>query len=90
MKLQTQVPVNVSPYPIGYNSEIFLLGSCFANHIGGKLKYHKFKTTLNPFGILFHPKALSNLVERALSEKEYGEDDLFSHQEQWHSFDAHS
>jgi hypothetical protein len=90
MKLQTQVPIATAPYHLGYTSEIVLLGSCFANHIGQKLEYHKFRTTLNPFGILFHPKALSNLVERALKEEEYREEELFSHQEQWHSFEAHS
>lgn len=90
MKLQTQVPIAASPYSLGYNSEIVLLGSCFANHIGSKLKHHKFRTTLNPFGILFHPKSLSNLVDRALNDEEYREEELFSHQEQWHSFDAHS
>ncbi len=90
MKLQTQVPISPSSFPITYGSEIVLLGSCFANHIGAKLGYYKFSTTLNPFGILFHPKALANLVERALNNSEYREDELFSHQEQWHSFDAHS
>jgi hypothetical protein len=90
MKLQTQVPIASSPNQITYNSEIVLLGSCFANHIGGKLNYYKFRTTQNPFGILFHPKALTNLVERALNNKDYREDELFLHQEQWHSFEAHS
>ncbi len=90
MKLQTQVPISTSPYPISYKGEIVLLGSCFANHIGSKLKYHKFSTTLNPFGILFHPKALSNLIVRALNNEDYREEELFSHQEQWHSFEAHS
>ncbi len=90
MKLQTQVPITTSPYPIGYKSEIVLLGSCFANHIGSKLEYHKFRTTLNPFGILFHPKALSNLIVRALNDEHYREEELFLHQERWHSFDAHS
>jgi hypothetical protein len=90
MKLQTQIPITASPYLLGYSSEIVLLGSCFANHIGSKLEYHKFRTTLNPFGILFHPKALSNLVERALNEEDYGEAELISNQEKWHSFEAHS
>jgi hypothetical protein len=90
MKLQTQVPVSISLNPISYKSETVLLGSCFSNHIGRKLDYHKFRTTLNPFGILFHPKALSNLVVRALNEEKYHEEELFLHQEQWHSYEAHS
>jgi hypothetical protein len=90
MKLQTQVPIVSSPYPIGYHSEILLLGSCFANHIGSKLAHHKFKTTLNPFGILFHPVSIANLVVRVLKDQKFTEEDLFLHQEQWHSFEVHS
>ncbi len=90
MKLQTQIPISLAPYPMGYSSEVMLLGSCFANHIGNKLEYYKFRTSLNPFGILFHPRALTNLIERALNNQEYKEEELFSHQERWHSFDAHS
>ncbi|MGB5700442.1 GSCFA domain-containing protein [Muriicola sp.] len=90
MKLQTQVPIVSSPHPIGYPSEILLLGSCFANHIGSKLAYYKFKTTLNPFGILFHPISIAHLVERALKDQKFQEEELFLHQEQWHSFEVHS
>jgi len=66
------------------------LGSCFSENIGDKLNYYKFKTTQNPFGILFHPKAIEKIIVEAVNAKEYTENDIFFHQERWHSFDAHS
>ncbi|OIQ30811.1 MAG: GSCFA domain-containing protein [Bacteroidetes bacterium MedPE-SWsnd-G2] len=91
MNFRTQVPVEKQKHDtIDYNSKVLLLGSCFAEHIGGKFNYFKFDTVLNPFGILFHPKAIENLVTDAVNERVFGADDVFFVNEQWHSFDAHS
>ncbi len=91
MKLQTQVPLKKqSENSIDYNANILLLGSCFVDNIGDKLSYYKFKSLQNAFGVLFHPKAIETLVSRAVKKECYTETDLFFHNEQWHSFDAHS
>ncbi|UKM64817.1 GSCFA domain-containing protein [Flavobacteriaceae bacterium GSB9] len=91
MKLQTQIPLKKqSENLIDYHADILLLGSCFSDNIGKKLDYFKFKNLKNPFGILFHPKAIENLVERALNEDTYSEKDIFFLNEQWHCFDGHS
>jgi len=45
---------------------------------------------VNPFGILFHPIAIENLVANAINEKEYNNNDIFFLNEQWHCYDAHS
>jgi len=91
MKLQTKIPLPKQSHNlVDYNSRILLLGSCFAENIGEKFNYFKFQNTINPFGILFHPKAIENLITNAVNEKEYTADDVFLHNEQWHSFDAHS
>lgn len=91
MKLITQIPLQKqSDKQIDYSSKIVLLGSCFTENIGDKLSYYKFQNTINPFGILFHPEAISTLVENALSNKNYQESEVFFNNEQWHCFDAHS
>jgi hypothetical protein len=66
------------------------LGSCFAVNIGQKLDYFKFENVTNPFGILFHPAALQKFISFAINRKQFTEDDIFYHNERWHSFDAHS
>lgn len=91
MKLQTKIPlVKQTNNLIDYSSNILLLGSCFVENIGDKLEYFKFQNFINPFGILFHPKAIETLIANAVNDKEYTQEDIFFHNERWHCFDVHS
>lgn len=90
MDLQTKIPIVSQEPKINYTSEMLLLGSCFAENIGDKFGYYKFKTTINPFGILFHPKAIETFLWMATQREEYTATDLFYYNERWHCFDAHS
>ena len=91
MQLQTNIQLQPQQHnQIAYTSKLLLLGSCFTENIGDKLCYFKFRNNINPFGILFHPKAIESLVTNAINKKEYKENDLFFLNEQWHCFEAHS
>tara|TARA_R110002072_G_scaffold1380_4_gene11594 strand:- start:14175 stop:15125 length:951 start_codon:yes stop_codon:yes gene_type:complete len=91
MNFQTHIPLSKETiYPIDYKSKVLLLGSCFSENIGGKFKYYKFQSQQNPFGILFHPKAIETFITNAINLKEYTDEDVFFFNERWHCFDAHS
>ncbi|WP_422083534.1 GSCFA domain-containing protein [Ulvibacterium sp.] len=90
MKLQTQIPLNPADNQIDYHSQLLLIGSCFVRNMSKKLNYFKFQNLQNPLGILFHPKAIENLISRAIDQKAFTERDIFFHNERWHCFDAHS
>ena len=90
MKLQTQMQLRAADNQIGYESQLLILGSCFAENIGSKLAYFKFQALQNPFGILFHPVAIESLISKAINNDIYSEADVFFLNERWHSFDAHS
>ncbi|MGC1204719.1 MAG: GSCFA domain-containing protein [Flavobacteriaceae bacterium] len=91
MNLQTKIQLEKeSKNQIDYNSNVLLLGSCFSENIGKKLDYFKFQNFQNPFGILFHPKAIETLISNAVEHKVYSEKEVFFNNEQWHCFDAHS
>ena len=91
MKLQTQIPLNKETRnPINYNSKLLLLGSCFSENIGNKLVYFKFQASQNPFGILFHPKAIETFITNTVNEKVFSEKDIIFQNECWHCFEAHS
>ncbi len=68
---------------------LLCLGSCFAQHIGDRFQKGRWSVDLNPFGILYHPFPIAQGLERLLKGTLFTEDDLFFHQEQWHSFDHH-
>lgn len=90
MKLQTQIPLSKANNPIDYSSKILMLGSCFSQNMGDKLAYFKFPVLQNPFGILFHPLAIENLVKKAVDKYQYTERDIFQFQGRWQCFEAHS
>lgn len=91
MKLQTHIHLDKQAHnQIDYNSKLLLLGSCFSENIGDKFKYYKFQSIVNPFGILFHPLAIENLITKAINEDYYTEEELVFHDEQWSCLDAHS
>lgn len=90
MKLRTQIPLKSAKNQIDYDSQVLILGSCFAENMGKKLNYFKFQILKNPFGILFHPLAIEKLISKAVKKESYTEDDIFFLNERWHCFDTHS
>ncbi len=90
MIFRTQIPLKKAQFQIDYNSKVLLIGSCFTKNIGDKLEYFKFQSSTNPFGILFHPKAIEKLIVDSVNKEVYTEDDLFFFNERWYCFDAHS
>lgn len=90
MKLQTKIPLQPSDNQFGYKNKLLLLGSCFAENIGKMLDFYKFQSVTNPFGIIFNPIALERLIEDAVLDKTYTEEDVFELDGIWKSYVAHS
>jgi len=90
MQFTTPIPIQKSDTPIDYQSQIVSVGSCFAVNISEKLQYYKFQSTVNPFGILFHPLAIAKMIGFAVNNKVFDEKDVFFYNECWHCYDAHS
>lgn len=75
---------------INHKSKILLIGSCFSEHVGHKLAYHKFKVHSNPFGIVFNPLSMAETVKRILTKNYFKPADVFERNGAWFCFDAHS
>ena len=90
MNFTTKVPIEKSQHPISYDSKIVSLGSCFAENMGEKFTYFKFHNTVNPFGIIFNPVSIENLVSRVVNNQKFTEENIFFHNDLWHCFEVHS
>jgi GSCFA family len=90
MNFTTPIPISKYSNPIDYNSKIVLLGSCFSENIAEKFDYFQFQNTSNPFGIIFNPISIENLINKAINQDFFTENDLFFHNQKWQSFDVHS
>lgn len=90
MQFFTKVPITTSLTPISYESQIVVMGSCFAENIGAKLDFYKFQHAANPFGIIFNTISIEKIIQRVVRKKFYTEEDIFFHNERWHCFEIHS
>ena len=75
---------------INHQHKLLLIGSCFTENIGTKLKQHKFLVLENPNGILFNPISITKSIASYINNKPYTESDLFYQNESWNSWEHHS
>ncbi len=75
---------------IKHRDKLLLVGSCFTENIGSKLKQHKFFVMENPNGILFNPASIAKSVQSYIAGKQYTEADLFYQNESWNSWEHHT
>lgn len=75
---------------INHQQKMLLIGSCFTENMGTKLKQHKFAVLENPNGILFNPISITKSIASYIDNKQYTEADLFYQNECWNSWEHHS
>jgi hypothetical protein len=90
MELTLKPKIPALQHPIRYTDNILLLGSCFTEHMSGRLAAHKFHTLQNPHGILFNPASVACSLATYLEPEDYPEASLFNLHETWNSWDHHS
>jgi hypothetical protein len=90
MKFKLTLDSKPSNHKIVYGDKLMLIGSCFTENIGAKFKTHLFELSENPYGILFNPVSVVNTLTEIMEPKGYKADDLFQHNELWHSWNHHS
>jgi hypothetical protein len=67
MEFRTELTVSPSDKAITHKSRLLTVGSCFADEVGQKLADNKFQALVNPFGTIFNPLSLFELLEKSLS-----------------------
>jgi len=90
MKLQSVISFPEYDFKIDHHSKILSFGSCFSDHIGSKLKTLWFDAKVNPFGVLFNPISIANLLERALDGNKFTLDEVKQRGDLHFIFDFHS
>ena len=70
-------------------ARILTLGSCFADSLGERLRLNKVTTLANPFGTVFQPLALAQLLRAAAGEAQDWQQHVVEARGRWQSFDFH-
>ena len=90
MRWSIDFPIPDSPFPISHQSKILSMGSCFAQTIGQKMKNAKFDILVNPFGTLFHPLNLADLLDHALFQDPLEQDGVLARDGLFLHYSTHS
>ncbi len=86
---RTLLPPTKAPFDLTHAHRTVVIGSCFSEHIGERLKAYKFPVLVNPSGILYNPLSIAQLLERLLLPKADLSGEFFQHQGLWHSWQHH-
>lgn len=86
---RTVLPTVQTNLDISHASQVICFGSCFAEHMGRRLKQLKFRVLTNPSGIVYNPVSVADSLEMLLADRQYTAADLFENAGLWHSFDHH-
>ena len=68
MKWTTEWKRRVFQYNLSPGRSVFMLGSCFAEHVAERFRSAKCMTVLNPDGIIYNPLSLASSVRHWLTE----------------------
>lgn len=90
MEFRKELIIRPFKHKIDFTDKILLIGSCFSDNLGEKLRHFKFDVRINPNGTLFNPVSISKALSSYIACKSYNPDDLFFHDDLWKSWDHHS
>ena len=87
--LFTDVKIAKSNWEITHQDNILLAGSCFTDEIGNKLINNGFNVMKNPFGVIYNPLSIADLIIRVAENKAFTEKDVIKSGEFYYLFAAH-
>lgn len=68
MQFRTRVDIAKAAWEIMPGERMLLVGSCFANEIGRRLREEHFGVVVNPYGVMYNPASVRHTVERAVAD----------------------
>lgn len=89
MNLQTKVDITQGAFTIGHTTCMLMLGSCFAENMGAKLQYYRFRIDINPCGIVYNPLSVAEVLRLLSNGQQLEGEDLLYNAEQWVSLMHH-
>ena len=73
-----------------HSDKMMLVGSCFSDNIGSRLKDAMIDVMVNPFGTIFNPLSIASSLHKLIDGEVIAGMDLFMGNGVWNCFDFHS
>ncbi len=90
MEFRTTIKTAENRGLIHHSDAVMLLGSCFSDNIGAKMRGAMMRVDVNPFGTIYNPMSIAASMERLISAEPVAGIDLFEQNGVWNSYAFHS
>jgi hypothetical protein len=90
MEFRRELIIKPFEAKISIREPIMLIGSCFSDNLGEKLKQNRFNVAINPNGIMFNPISITKALTSYITHHPYDHSHIFKTQEWWTSWDHHT
>ncbi len=87
---RTEIEQPKIPFSIDHKDRLITLGSCFSDEIGQRLSKSKFETLVNPFGTIFNPLSIFELVDIAMEPSTLLEEAVLNRDGLYFNYKLHS
>lgn len=68
MDFRTPIDIPSSPWKIEPCERMLFVGSCFADNMGQRFSQERFRTEVNPYGVMYNPASIVHTVRRLNDE----------------------
>ncbi len=90
MEFRTMIHPREGEHFMRHSDKIMLMGSCFSDNIGARLKDAMVDVVVNPFGTIFNPLSMASALHKLIDGEVVAGVDLFMSNGVWNSYDFHS
>lgn len=91
MQFRTEYQAAFNPaLEIRHDTPVWLVGSCFSDNVGERLRREGFDVEVNPLGTLYNPLSIARALSDVCDCRLHTPADIFEHQGRWHSLMRHS
>lgn len=90
MDFRTTIKPNEGANTLRHSDKMMMLGSCFSDNIGARLRGAMIDVLVNPFGTLYNPMSIASAIHRIIDCEPIAGIDLFEQSGVWNSYAFHS
>jgi len=76
MEFRTNFSIQPHKNKVTYDRPVFTMGSCFSSMLGHRLGLGKMAVSSNPFGVIFNPLSVCELLAISIQEKDLRDQDF--------------
>ena len=90
MEFRTTIRLGDNPGWLHHSDAMVMMGSCFSDNIGAKLRSAMMLVDVNPFGTVFNPLSIAASLNRLIDNEPVAGIDLFQQNGVWNHYAFHS